>query len=322
LPPIHFDFIDSDNVNACAFVYKGQRFVGVTTGAAMAIGLLFERMLSDRRILPTVGNPQKGVEHPPLAQPLRQSLIQNNRTNGPNLIEDEGRHSVWWPLCQLAFTFLVFHEITHIRDGHVDYLDSRRGSPFLAELGWVPGTTDESIEMQAIEADADRQASAIAASLACQWAKNPPLDNPYLQDIEQHLFVWLFAIFSFFRLFDDEPIATTGLFNRSHPPLRLRLRLVCEVFMQMVEANGGIASSQILPVMSAAIAEAEEAFFLLTGERPDPGTTFETSRYTEAFQPEADEHNRRLNRCWQRSLRAALEPYAFSPLAAFADHLL
>src|ERR1039458_4539502 len=57
LPQIHFDFIFSGSVNACAFRSSGMYFVGVTTGAIFMVHFLVMRILSDARLFPFTGDP-------------------------------------------------------------------------------------------------------------------------------------------------------------------------------------------------------------------------------------------------------------------------
>src|SRR2546422_709311 len=51
MPPIHFDWIENDDVNACAFGHNGKYFIGVNAGTVVYLHSLFSRMLSHPRIL-------------------------------------------------------------------------------------------------------------------------------------------------------------------------------------------------------------------------------------------------------------------------------
>jgi hypothetical protein len=76
LPPIHFDFVNSESVNAWAFLHKKHHFIGVTVGAVIALDGMFDRMFADSRILTHIGNPSICVEHPPLV--LNQAYPNRN----------------------------------------------------------------------------------------------------------------------------------------------------------------------------------------------------------------------------------------------------
>ena len=107
LPPVHVDFVANSIVGAWAFSYKGQYFIGITKGAVVGVYMLFERMLSDRRILRNVGDPNTGVDHPPLESDFMSALVQSVAKNGPPPLTDPIRREYCSWLIDAAFMFLV-----------------------------------------------------------------------------------------------------------------------------------------------------------------------------------------------------------------------
>jgi hypothetical protein len=307
LPPIHFDFVATDEVNAWAFLHKGQHCIGVTAAAVLGMSFLFQRMLSDRRILRGIGDPTKCVEHPPLGLPLLPAIARDTAVKGPPPPPDFPRQWYYNFIVRLAFNFLFYHELGHILNGHVDWAVNRKHAPLVAELGWAPGSVEESIEMQALEMDADSFALAQAIGATGEWAKAPPGNLPHLQTYKELLFAWMFAAFSFFRLFGDEPLEGADLYGSSHPPYRVRLANVWEIVVRAAVGHHGADLFPTLDVVGNAGDEVEQAFHCLSGEPVAPRI-----RYVEGmFLPAAKEHKARLIRRWNGGLRDELLQYAY-----------
>jgi len=311
LPPIYFDFIAANEVNACAFAHKGWHFIGVTAGAVLGMRLLFGRMLSDRRILPEIGDPRNDVEHPRLGQPVLPALLEASLKNGTTPPRDPVRLDYCEFLSVAAFAVLLFHELTHIRNGHVDY--RARRAPFLAELGNAPVGPDEAITLQAMENDADTGAAWFGTDLVYLWANRLRPRNPHLQTYEAILGGMLFAVFSFFRVFTDVPLAGTDLCGYTHPPFRFRIGTFLETMKYCVEVRHGISEDALPLEVARATAMTEKAFHFLTGEPVASPTRTDRWRYTEWWWPVGREHKARLRKRWEGGLRKELESHGYAP---------
>jgi hypothetical protein len=318
LPSIHLDFANADEPNAFAFLHKGQRFIGVTAGAAIGMTMLFKRMLSDRRILTHVGNPQEEVEHPPLARPMLSSLLQDLHKNGALPVPKGDRQEFWEFLAQTAFMFLILHELTHIRNGHVDYLTAG-GSPFLSELGGGSVNPDESIRRQALEVDADVGAAGFASSFMSQLRRDPPFRCPHLQNYDSRLCGLSIAVFSFFRVFTDEPLAGADLCKTKHPPHRFRFSAIMGAIPSGAKAAGGITTENAQRAFARGLRHTEQAFHILTGEPMPEATNPDQFLYTEAYGQVGMQHKERLKKCWNEGLRKELEPYAYGSPMTYED---
>lgn len=314
LPPIHLDFADVNQVNAFAFVYETQHFIGVTRGAVLTTALLFERMLSDRRILMHIGNAKGEIDRPPLALPLADALLLDNLANGPKGPTDQSRKVYCGFLTQMAFAFLFSHELAHILHGHVDRNEAMRRSPFMAEFGSPPITQEQAIESQLLEMDADTSAIAHGVGFVERAAINPPCDIPKLVNYEGILFAWLFAVFSFFRIFGDNLVVSADLYKTKHPPLRLRVGHAWWSACTNAKHNHGREIDRLVPVVWRAASSVERAFQFLTGQKISPPT-----RYTEAFAPTKynRDHKNRLMKRWNEGLRQELLTYAYEPPMIF-----
>ena len=62
LPHIYFDFVREGIPNAFAFQHRGRYFIAMTTGIPYLLQLILFRMLADRRVVPSIGDPQLALQ--------------------------------------------------------------------------------------------------------------------------------------------------------------------------------------------------------------------------------------------------------------------
>jgi hypothetical protein len=281
---------------------------------------LFKRMLADRRVLPHVGNPQEEeYEHPPLARPVLQSLLADFQKNGVPPPPKGDRQQFFLFLSQMSFAFLMLHELTHIRNGHVDFLEARR-LPFLQELGGTPLARDEAPLYQALEVDADIGACGFAFDLVSDMKRSDETAVcPPLQTYESRLSVLSMAIFSFFRGFTDKPLDGADLLGNAHPPDRFRYAAFMGAIPSGIKNRPEITLEQAHRAVGRGLRLTEEAFHVLTGEPiPDP-TKPDQFLYSEALGPVGTQHRELLKKRWEGGLRAELEKYAYGSPMMYED---
>jgi hypothetical protein len=256
LPGIHFDFIHNPSVNAFAFKSDGRYFIGVTSGATYMLALVFSRMLSDRRLFASVGDPTRGLSEPP---DLGGLVPDADHMVGLGVLPVAApcpqRRRYASHLLDCALLFLVGHEIAHIALGHVDYLMTKSGSSLMAELGWHSDCQDLVLERQALEYDADRRSmgSRVASALLVS-ERAPPWSNLPIGETAL-LFDQAFAMNCLFRLFGDGSFSSKALSTSSYPPLPLR-RL-----MASVHAEAVIAATWPRELLDGAFAAVRRAMF-------------------------------------------------------------
>lgn len=125
LRPIHFDFIWDGRVNAFAFREGERYFIALTSGAVVALQLVFCRVLADRRALVDVGEPSDERRDLPLLQGLvPDAELMYQAGLSPELPKTRDRQKFAKALFDQALMFLVGHELAHITRGHVDYLNA------------------------------------------------------------------------------------------------------------------------------------------------------------------------------------------------------
>jgi hypothetical protein len=309
LPHIHFDFVYIGDVNAFACKENDQYFIGITSGTFVLLQLIFCRMVSDSRLLTHAGNPEgEASDLPPLAGLVTDA---QRMAEAGMVISRPKTEPRWLYSCHLlsqAALFMIGHEIAHITRGHVDYLNSKAGTPLLPEKGWNKSEPIALIERQAMEADADqrsfiarlgsmRSTASIPGQGAPPWLNVPP-------SLEQLVFDCAFSVNSLFRIFGDIRFAGSDLNVASYPPLPLRRAMLTLGALAAAPADLKETASAAL---KGAMIGAESAFATITG------VSISAGGIDDAFGPEGRAHMKRLADCWFGGLRDRLVPFAFEP---------
>jgi hypothetical protein len=296
LPQIHFDFINASEVNAVAFKHNEQYFIGITAGAISMLHLVLDRILANPKTFPNIGNPT--AERDDLPQ-VPWSILDPERLFKmgvrPILPQDSKRVMYSKHLADQALMFLLGHEIAHISRGHVDYLDSKTGSPFVAELGWK-GKGEAEIERQAIEVDADRRSVYARTNSMFMTANANKTIAPAWQDapasIESFQYDWAFAVNVLFRLFGDKRFSGFNLDLNPYPPLPLRRRMAMDYASHVLLKNWGEDhKDKIVNAIGGSVKATEFSFLTIGADPPDGGLA-------DAFSDDANAHVQKIKICW------------------------
>ncbi|MGQ0763726.1 MAG: hypothetical protein ACT4OT_17160 [Acidobacteriota bacterium] len=130
LTNVHFDFVDNPTLNAVAAQYDNCYLIGCYLGAMKNIQGLFTLMLSSPDVLKRIGNPAKekrwlrSLESCSFVTPL-ETIISNAEIYElppPDFPIDPKRKLYAHRLAILAMDFLFFHEMGHLVNGHLEYL--------------------------------------------------------------------------------------------------------------------------------------------------------------------------------------------------------
>lgn len=232
MPAIHFDWIENDDINACAFAHRGKYFIGVSAGSAVYLHSLFSRMLSSPRVLPKVGDISKEVDTrvPPLAIQLGRGEL---RTSGfiPVIPKDPNRQFHYEYLNSLSMGFLASHEITHLIHGHIAYSEERLGHRHITERGWKKGEPEPALTSQTLEMDADMGAAVAQVGTVMSRVMDPA-QRPtgeltrFYQTPQEAMFHFAFGICPFFRMFGDDSVPAADADIEAYPPWRVRQMIV------------------------------------------------------------------------------------------------
>jgi len=289
----------------------GLDFVGVHAGSIPAIYNLYLRLLCRPDVFPDVGNSRLELAERAYTPHLATSVEIDGefgfvRPNCPV------RFSFALCLADLAFGCLLFHEIAHLKNGHVDWMESL--SP---EDKYVPGTkppmltNDMKLKLQACEMDADSEAIRLTINMAFESAGNfhkiveeidisqrTAMNVAMLQlmQSQKHLIRYIvYSVYLLFRLFDSKLWTLSDQLLQNHPTWPARQRLVIQTVAAVIGKNRYYQYpvdeffSDIPPLLQ----EAEEHYALLQ-ERVLDGSRINSAWSAETF----DEYRLMLNSAW------------------------
>jgi hypothetical protein len=230
-PPIEIYFMDSPLVGAWAIrVFDSHNkshhhFIGITLPAIIGMSMLFTYMMRDSCVLSDFADASQECELPTVGEPIIDRLIQDNKQNSEMPQPKSNlRSQLAVIFSHQSFMFLLFHEISHIAQGHIDYLDAHKSMPYISEFSYGQTGSSTNLTSQVFETHADTMAAQVCANLASEAAKISMPWTEAIQTHDQHMFSWLFSIFMFMRTFGDQPLVGANLYASTHPPFRMRLK--------------------------------------------------------------------------------------------------
>ena len=328
MPPIHFDLINNLQFNAVAFQREGRYFIGMNRGAVSSLAVLFDRMLADPEVLPFIGDPREETADLPLLPNIGLDFERSFATvpefPGP---QSPFRQATALRLWELALDFLTVHEITHIANGHVDYLRNRQGVSAIEEAGrpaWASSSSEYKLTHQTMEMDAD--AMAVHISLENEWGRvtgKYPRRSPEWEWIYDRPGVvslqWSWAVSTLFRLMGDARLVGGEITQEIYPRPRLRTVMVQQAAGQVERPEGlqdhsalvGEDFYNIPPAIKAASLDVEGIFSRLTGKPESP------EGLDDAWGAVGRSQICRLQEHWQTKLRDELLEFAYQPLLSY-----
>lgn len=234
IPNIYFDYIDNAYFNAVASISsEGIYLIGLNVGSVIIIYDLFFRMLANPNILQHIGmsSLEKNV----------QPTIRNYYTDANLMLIygdfDYNKYQMAIPLdkvrqiyarhlVDIAIDFLVAHELTHIINGHIDYLNEKSDISEYEERIFVYNENDV-LTRQTLEMDADSLAvskglaNAIRRHLGEQKVSEDR--KPFYSSFNDTVFNWGLAVLSMIRVWVECNVYKTvnsKILTHPHPRLR------------------------------------------------------------------------------------------------------
>ena len=311
LPNIHFDFIDASDVNAVVFKQNNRYFIGITAGAITMLHLVLDRILANHTTFPNIGEPSRErIDLPPVPWSIVDPERLFKLGIRPVVPVDERRQLYSKHLADQSLMFLLGHEIAHISRGHVDYWRITTGNAFFSELCWN-GTSEQAIERQALEADADRRSIYARSNSMFMTAESTASEIPLWAEspasIEAFQYDWSFAVNVLFRLFGDKRFAGSDLDDRTYPPLPLRRRMAMDYASQLLLEHWGVENKDKISDAIDGSVKATEFSFLAIGAAPSEGGL------ADAFSEDANQHIKKLHDVWSKLIPKLL-PYSHEKL--------
>jgi len=292
---IKFGFIDDINFNAFAIF---PNTIAVNLGSLAILLAIYRYMLATPQILPSIGDSSKEVEPPPVSW--------LGFVDAAIMPKDPTRRAYSLYLASMAFDFLVRHELAHLRNGHVDFLNAEAGIQQILEIN----TQDSGINLldfQTMEMDAD----CYAARNGFQWfiSREAELYTDTQTLVaggpnRQTAYLWLFAIHGFFLAFYEAAVAASEIQARTHPPTNMRQVIINATILEIIT---GPLAEMFREVVGPAVGDSSRAFAQLHGKNVDP--TYALTAINEEYQA----HSQRILSNWN-SLRPRLLPFARGPL--------
>jgi hypothetical protein len=262
--PIRLIWLSGDRLNALAIgkaaLGKTQdttNVIAVNFGTLLVLMSVFTRLLASPRVYPEVGNIELEILQPPF-------LLERNETG---LFVKE--HST--PRCPVrrvfasmlssqALLFLLFHEFSHLVNGHLSAVDIRKEVQLRRSNS--RNIIDHTLEM---DADAGAVTSSFNELIHGFFAETATIredsDNAYeLSEIRRALGVGIFptvgllstVMCTFFMLFSGGPLTRDTMFAGTHPHPTLRMFMALPVISAHLERAGIPGANSDLPQLAAA----------------------------------------------------------------------
>jgi hypothetical protein len=311
LPHIHFDFVHNPIPNAFAFKAKGRYFIGLTTGMPYLLDLILFRILSHQKLVTFIGDPLgEAPELPRLTGYDAHAQKMADIGHWPQVPKTPARLVYAIQLRQTAIMFLLGHELAHIALGHVDYWENKSGNAIIDETHWTAGISEDSLERQAIEINADgRCVLSGIASLKLTHESLRDVIPPWATGPQQPgdlLFLWAFAVNSLVRLLGDGRFTSEEIVSGDHPPHAVRRSMIMQLAHHAtVKSWDPQLGETSVETLRSALHSTEGAFEVILGGNPTFGGLHD------AFSPPAQQHLNKLNDYWFKEFGPKVKPFAF-----------
>lgn len=254
LLPIDIGIIDNIGLNAVATIRGDRAFIGIYRGIYRYMFSLFHRMLAHKKVLDWIGSPSGETlddEDQLSVIPIDVVEFDALDASGARLPVDPNRTEYAKALTDIAFDFIVLHELGHLLNGHVALVQERFASKGIDEQSPPAGL--DPLLSQTLEMDADSFAIAQLAGHVVTSAHINPMNAA------ERIFQVMFSIYSSLRVFGFKKNSATY----RHPAPTLRRNLIAATIGTWALTS---PHASLLAVAGAnAIFDSEVAFVHLFG---------------------------------------------------------
>ena len=237
---IEFGFICEGELNVFAYTSPKEEeppfdFIGINVGVIFTLLCIFNRILSHPKTFPEVGNSSLEHEERASLPHLTTNVYDSDIDNVSLRPKCKIRSYYASELTQTALDFLFFHELTHLKNGHVNYIISTFKSTELSESFSGIRHDDKLLIRQALEIDADcgaiqstighafRMKDLFKASTKKIEENQYEVINSLYGSAYNSILTVCYSVYIFFRIFDvpkwcskDQP-KSTHPFKGVHP---------------------------------------------------------------------------------------------------------
>ena len=267
--PVHWAFVDYRKSSAFATVMRASEpsyeIVVVSHGMLAAAEEMFHHMFAHPESMASIGDVSREVAPPPIDLSVNR-LMAPERLVVPRC---PIRATVARHLTLLCLEMVLFHELSHLANGHLDYLDET-------------DDPNDALVRQTLEMDADTH----CVNCALNWGdwmlgstvlREHEYPGPNLVGTREiygssknFTLAILLAGYFFFRHLAT-PWSLKGQQERSHPLPAIRMRFLADALKTYVERNRvvGYSVDQFMTDIGAIFGEADRAFARLVGKPLD-----------------------------------------------------
>ncbi len=264
-------YINQMRLGGFASGNQDNDLVGINVGSVFAIYDLFLRTLSHPNTFPEIGTPS-------LEKSLRavtKSLSDRVEFSGDyNFVRPNCEVRYWFAiaLADCALAFLLFHEIGHLKNGHIDWLIQNSAEQLVNQ-------EKHRLQMQALEMDADTEAIrwlintrfeevgsyAIAGQQVLSISAKDVAKILFLRTPKEILRNTFYSAYMIFRLVGPQGWTLADQMQVIHPTIAARLRLISATMCTLVSGNPHYRCSieDCAQEIASAIKEAEAHFALV-----------------------------------------------------------
>jgi hypothetical protein len=317
LPNVFINFIDSSLLNAVVSKNEYGYFIGLNTGTIFLLNDLFFRMLASPNILKEFGD---------ISKECKTKKIYNAQITDLNLLflakettedvapKDEIRFTLALLLSSFAIKFLIMHEYAHIIFGHVDYMGHTTNEFSWNEINYDKNTIKniDSLFTQTCEMDADCFGVNIGMQELNIYFQNLPEVKDelklFFKDIRVSLKLWIFSVYSMFRLFGYRDYNINDVKSYSHPPSGIRQHMIFASIYTIFEAKKERLILDSIDEVVKVFSSVEQAFEEISHQ------AYNHAAFKFAYSSEARKHVSLLMSNWN-NVRPHLEKYATGNLA-------
>lgn len=280
-PKIIIDIVNNMDKNAFAGRVDKTYIIGIHIGLIKELESIFATIYSDERLFSKITGKEK-------------------------------RHNYCLHLLFLVIDFIAEHELSHILNGHVDWIADKLGLNKITEVNLPPETNQINLDFQTLEMDAD----CTALTRLCGWSKNM-VDRSVPLPIVEEFYVDYFSILTdiflstsaLIKIFGDGDYQETKIGKSTHPNPRLRQLYIRYTLISINSfLNMELDSKTLNKKLFNAFKEMENIFNFVRSEATNP----------EVFRPDYYQNNPILNAVrnnWKTKMREELRHFTFIKLA-------
>lgn len=271
-PPINFNIIADETINAIADKKDGIYYIGLNWGLIEIFTALFNRLMCHGSILSGIGDVSLEIAPAKTSKPFLETFAEliSAYPHGIYIPKSQERRDLAVFLTEVAIHAITYHEFTHLRFGHCDFMHGINGRFRMSECDLDLPSQMDFLAIQYLEFDADNGMVRLLMGFYYSRMKSgnyPPQYALFFSSIKRLTKLIYFAIATAFKLLaGDTPFDVTQMESDYHPPAPVRQIMIHDTFIKMFEEKllpgNPVEISQILGTASL---ELQMAFSIFSG---------------------------------------------------------